>query len=298
MKLRALFVLGGTLTLCGCSNSASPQAKTATPTSRPVAVRSTPAPAVTATPSPTGRPATPGKKPAKSKGKNPHGSAFDEGSRLLQARNYPAAQKQFELSVQRHQNVAESYAGIGAAAIRIGDFTTAFSAYKKAIQKQPKNPAFYYDAAYAALYARQWKSAVSYATQYVNKQPNNAAGYHLRFLAYGQALKRKLQVRDAQKIVKLAPRSPDSYNDLGIALTNDNKFAQGVQAFSHAIQMRPANAGYYINRALAENFTGASKQVLADLYKARSLSHDPTTIHNIDQAIAHYQAIQSKAKHK
>jgi tetratricopeptide (TPR) repeat protein len=171
----------------------------------------------------------------------------------------------------------------------MGKPAAAFRAYESAVSHDPSNAAFLYYAAYSALYAQDFRGAVSYATRFIRVQPKNPAGYHLRFLAYGKLLDHKNQVKDARVEVQLQPRNPDSYNDLGIALTNDTKFAAAVKTFTQAVRLRPGYLAYYTNRAMAENLNGQPNAVLRDLYTARSLAKDALTRKQIDEAISNYE---------
>jgi len=217
------------------------------------------------------------------------GTAYDRGQTYMKVRNFPAALTQFGLSIRRNQRVADSYANIGTANLDMGKPAAAYRAFKAAVSHNATNAAYLYYAAYSALYNQDFRGAVSYATRFIGLQPKNPAGYHLRFLAYGKLLERKNQVKDASAEVKLQPRSPESYDDLGIALTNDGKFAPAVTAFSHAIHLRPASLSYYTNRAMAENLNGQTNAVLRDLHTARSLAKDSLTKKQIDEAIANFK---------
>jgi superkiller protein 3 len=217
------------------------------------------------------------------------GTAYDRGQTYLKARSFTAAVAQFRLSIRRHQSVADSYANIGTASLDMGKDAAAYRAYKAAVSHNPSNAAYLYYAAYSALYAQDFRGAVSYATRFIGVQAKNPAGYHLRFLAYGKLLEHKNQVTDARVEVQLQPRSPDSYNDLGIALTNDGKFAAAVKTFTRAIRLRPAYLSYYTNRAMAENLNRQPNDVLRDLYTARSLAKDSLTKKQIDEAIANFK---------
>lgn len=280
MKFGVLSLLAGSLALAACGSQSSGPAKP-TATAGGVATNATPStdPGRTAVPT-VARTVPP---------VHVIGPAYERGQTYLKARNFTAALAQFRISIRRHQRVADSYANIGTADLDMGKPAAAFRAYKAAVSRRPNDPYFLYYAAYAALYAEDFRGAVSYATRFIAVQARNPAGYHLRFLAYGKLLEPKNQVKDANVEVRLQPRSPDSYSDLGIALTNDGKFASAVKAFTHAIQLRPAFLSYYTNRAMAENLNRQPNEVLRDLYTARSLAKDSPTKKQIDQAIANYK---------
>jgi superkiller protein 3 len=213
-------------------------------------------------------------------------SAFDKGTAYMRAGNSRAARQQFVLSIRLHQRVADSYANLGSIALDERRAHDAFRAYQSAAQLGPNNPAYLYYAAYAALSAHDFNAAIPYVSRCIHLQPRNTAAYHLRFLAYGSLLDYRGQVRDARALVGLAPTSPIAYADLGIALFNDRKVRQAIQAFTRAIQLQPKEISYYINRAIAEQFSRQTDLVLRDLRTAKFLSKDPGTRKQIEQAIA------------
>jgi tetratricopeptide (TPR) repeat protein len=214
-----------------------------------------------------------------------NGTAFQKGLAYLRAGLYDMAAQQFQLSIQHHQSMADSYANLGTIAIAQANYAQAYLNFQSAVQLQPKNSAYLYYAAFAALRAQDFSDAGTYATRYIAIDPKNPAGYHLRFLAYRYLMNRKGQVQDAQTLAQLQPKSAGAFNDLGIALTNDGKFPQAIQAFTRAIQLLPKNGTYYANRAQAENFNNQPKLALQDLETARSLAKDPQTRQQVDQAI-------------
>lgn len=273
MKLGALFLTGSVLLLAGCSStttgstgpSATPtpgqsSANPAAPTAS-VAARATVPPPVT------------------------KGDAFTRGTADLKIGNYHAAADQFRAAIKEKSHVAASYAGLGAAYAHLNQYPVAYQAYVDAARLEPSNPGYQYNAAYAALYTQNYHSAVTYATQLIKLQPKSPTGYHIRFLAYGSLLNAKGQAKDAEVVAHLSPHDPGAFNDLGIALSNENKYRDSVAAFSKAIALSPNNANYYINRGLAWNLDKQPRKALADLEKARSFSKNPTTIKKLDGAI-------------
>jgi tetratricopeptide (TPR) repeat protein len=214
---------------------------------------------------------------------------FAKARIYMQARDYQQAIQQFQLAIQRHQHVPDSYAGIGTADLELRKYAGSYRAYRAAARLQPANPAYLYYAAYSALYAQDFHGSVTYATRYLRLRPASPEGYHLRFLAYGQLLNRHKQLLDAQTYVRLRPKSADAQNDLGIALANNAKYVPAVQAFSRAIALKPSFAQYYIERATVENLNHQPTLVLRDLEKARALAGNTAEGRQLEQAISQYK---------
>ncbi len=202
-------------------------------------------------------------------------SSFNTGQSLLKAGQYKQAQAAFRQAIAKHDHVALSYVGLGNADIDLGDSVAGFKAYQQAAALMPKSAAVNYYAAYAALNARAYTWAVTYATRSIQLLPRTYASYHLRFLAYGRLKNKKKQVADAHMEVMLESRSPDPWNDYGIALGNDGQLKPAISAFGKAIKLRPGYWAYYKNRAIIEIYTKQDTQALADFEKAAALAPDP-----------------------
>lgn len=302
MKPGILCLLTGTIALAGCASTASGGG---TPTSFPKATAAAssaatapPAPVQTSDPRPAGTrvaavtgsptaqavptaPLGPAPKPA---------GALAAGRAAMKARKYSAAERDFQIAVAHNQNTAEAATLLGVAASAAGDYAAAYKGYTRASLLDPKNPALVYGAAYSALNSQDYRAAIDYAKQYIGMRPHDVRGYHVRFLAESHLLEPKPQLADARAIVSLQPNSADSYNDLGIALGNGQKYPASIAAFSKAIQMRPGYAPYYSNRAIIENLAGQPRAALADLETARRDTTSPTLRHSLALAIASLKA--------
>lgn len=272
MRARLVATFGGALFLIAGCGTGHPSAKTTTPTSSTSGgALASPGPTKVAVVVPT---------------IHTSGSPYERAVAYTRAgQNAPAA-AQYKKSIQQHQHVAESYAGLGTVGIRQGDYNAAYSAYRKASALRPTDAELVYKSAFTALYSGDAHAAVTYASRYIQLEPHRTSGYHLRFLAYGKLARRTEQIRDARSITRLDPKSTIAFTDLGIALANNGKFSQATQAFSRAIALSPTNVSYYTNRAIAENLNHQQPRAMADLHKARSLAKDAATRSSLDRAIA------------
>jgi len=272
MRARFVAMFGGALFLIAGCGAGHPTAKTA---------RATP-------PASGGAIASPGPTRVAAVVPTVHttGSPYVRALAYSRAGQYTTAAAQYKKSIQQHEHVAESYAGLGAVGIRQGDYSSAYTAYRKAASLRPADAELVYKSAFTALYSGDAHAAVSYATRYIQLEPHRTSGYHLRFLAYGKLARRTEQIRDARSITRLDPKSTVAFTDLGIALANNGKFSQATQAFSQAIGLDPTNVSYYTNRAIAENLNHQQPRAMNDLHKARSLAKDPATRASLDKAIA------------
>lgn len=262
MNLRALTLLAGTVTLAGCSSGANGSSATPTPNV------STTATVIADVPSPAGQATT---------STSTSQSSVRAGQAYLHSGHFRQAETVFKRVITSGKNSTAGYAGLGAAAAGLKDYSTSYTAYKAALGGQPHNPTYLYGVALAALNSRDYKAAVKYATQFIALEPKDVAGYHLRMLAYGRLLLPKLQLSDANTINRLKPNDPEGVNDLGVALANNQKYRQSLAAFSQAIKLQPTNYAFYQNRALVEHLTKNKAGAVADVRKAVSLAPDPGT---------------------
>lgn len=286
MKFRALLALSSVLVLAGCGSktAASPTATVSSlsPTTHPTSAATQPSPT-----SPTTVPTGTSRIVAT-------GSSYDRGQAYLRAGQYATASHEYNQWLRSHPTFAAGFYGLGNAEWGQQHFQNAYVAYRKAAQLDPHNAEYVYKTGLAALYVQNSNSAsnpyvraaIAYASRYIRLQPTHVAGYHLRFLAYGQSLNRKMQLPDAQSEVKLEPRNPDSYNDLGIALANNAKYARASAAFTRAIMLQPSYYAYYIDRAEAENLNKQQSLAMRDLRKAQALAPDAKTRQSLGMAIA------------
>src|SRR5579884_2459729 len=106
MNSRLLCVLAGSVLLAGCgSHSASGSHPTAVPVHSAATQTHS-----TAVPQPTAPQIS-----SSSTAKDP----YKAGTADFQAQNYPAAAKAFQTAIKHHDNVAASYAGLGATDLRL-----------------------------------------------------------------------------------------------------------------------------------------------------------------------------------
>lgn len=290
MSLRALCLLACALALAGC---ASPVASGSTATSTPTANQA--GPTLTALPAPTNvRSVHP--KAEKTRLAASRGDDYRAGQLDLSARDYRSAAPHFRKSIRQHRNVAASYAGLGEAEDGQGQYLKGYQAYRKAVSMQPHNQAYLYGAAYSALSARQFHDSINYASLLIQQNPKSVAAYHVRMIAYGSLTLTKQQLSDARKIVELEPNNPQALNDYGIALGNNRKYLESIQAFSRAIRLQPRYYAYYSNRAIVENVIHQQKAALADLKTAERLAPDPQTKKMMAVAIRNLKKQMAKSK--
>jgi tetratricopeptide (TPR) repeat protein len=265
MNPRLLCVLAGSVLLAGCG-------ATAASSPHPTSVPATPASPSTSAANPTATaPAAPTSPTQISSNTDPK-NAYKAGITELQGHNYAAAAKHFQQAITAHHHVADAYAGLGNADLRLGKYAAGYHAYVTAARMAPANANAVYGAALGAYTSKQFVDSIRYATEYIHLRPRVAAGYHLRMLAYDSLAKPKPQLADAAAIARLEPHDAQAYNDLGIAYGNNQKYKQSLAAFARAISLEGTNYSFYFNRAVIENIMKRRSAALKDMSKAQALA--------------------------
>jgi|SRR5947209_1359027 len=278
MKLRALFLLAGTLAASACAS----QASAATPAATRALVQQ---PARTRIHS-AGSYAHESSTTAVIASRSSSTSDYSAGQAALKARRYTAAVRYFQAAIDHHVRVFDAYIGLGTADVALARYADGFRAYRRAASLQPRNAGVLYKAAYAALNANDYHNAVAYATRYLALKPHDGNGYHLRFLAYGGLLDAKHQLDDARLVARYEPNSATAFNDLGIALAQNRQYKASEAALTKAIALQPGNWQFYKNRGLAEYRNNQLTLALHDFQRAERLVKDPLQRSNLRAAIA------------
>ncbi len=283
MNSRLLCVLAGSVLLAGCgtptaaNSHSTPVPATATPlTAPPTSGPASPTHVSATQASATQVPATQVSATQISVNNDPQ-NPYTAGMKELRGHNFSAAARHFQQAINKHQNTAGAYAGLGNADLRLGKYADGYKAYVKAAAMQPNNANNLYGAALAAYTSKQFPDSIRYATQYIHLRPRIAAGYHLRMLANDSLARPKPQLADARAIARLDPRDPQAYNDLGIAYGNNKKYTKSMAAFARAIALDRKNYSFYFNRAVIENIMKDRAAALADMQKAKKLAPTAST---------------------
>ncbi len=77
-----------------------------------------------------------------------------------------------------------------------------------------------------------------------------------------------------RKVCDLNPKYPDGYNSLGIALKNQNKFVEAIEAYDKAISIKPNYAEAHYNKALALSHVGRKNDAINSYQTAISFKSD------------------------
>jgi Flp pilus assembly protein TadD len=80
-------------------------------------------------------------------------------------------------------------------------------------------------------------------------------------------------VSDLEKATRLAPRNPQAWFNLGVALTKMKRYDEAVKSYSAAIKLNPGNSSFYLQRGIAALMQGNTSQSCNDFRMAVKLGN-------------------------
>jgi tetratricopeptide (TPR) repeat protein len=127
----------------------------------------------------------------------------------------------------------------------------------------------FYDKAYDAYEAHNFSSAVNFFTSAIsNNDEKKCECFGLRGLSKLFLNNIKGALNDLDSSIIICPQSDMNYYNKGFFFAFQNKNDSAIIYYTRAINLDPANAEYYINRAVAYGSTFDSTLAIKDLNKA------------------------------
>ncbi len=109
-----------------------------------------------------------------------------------------------------------------------------------------------------------------------------------------RAKNRNLAEQDYLEAIKINPKVPETYNNLGALCTDTKRNLDAVYYFTEAIQLSPRYFTALMNRAIANYNLGRAMAALEDFNRADSIRPgDPTLL--LNRALAYYDMGQYEA---
>ncbi|NRB18917.1 MAG: tetratricopeptide repeat protein [Rhodobacteraceae bacterium] len=153
----------------------------------------------------------------------------------------------------------------GAAAVALGHFSIAESAFSQSVKLKPKLASAY--ANLGAALERQDKhvETIRHFSEAIELSPNQAGYYRSRGNAHRRVGDLKAAILDLTVCTKLNPRSAENFNNLGLALQETGQSEYATQAYETAIRLDPNNPNLLVSAAesnLQNHDTGAAISLL------------------------------------
>ncbi|MDD8019585.1 MAG: tetratricopeptide repeat protein [Acidobacteriota bacterium] len=177
---------------------------------------------------------------------------YNLGISLIDLGRWTEARNCFEQAIKINFNMAEAYGGLGLCYLHEGEMKEAIRFLLKARELGFKDPALSVNLSYAYLNIKDWQKAEEEARQGVALQP-------------GLSL---------------------AYNNLGIALAQQNKFEEARTVLEKALNLDPQDVEAVINLAMVELSLKNEERALELFLKALALDPEDSQKGLIDNNIA------------
>jgi tetratricopeptide (TPR) repeat protein len=185
------------------------------------------------------------------------GHLFDWGNNLLQLRSFEDATQVFAAAVARHPESARLHVGLGIAQYSRGQYEDAVKSFCRAADLSPSDPRPYQflGEMYGVVPASGAEITARLA-RFAKAHPRNAlAQYHYAMSLWkGQAaaLADLRQVETLlRRAVTLDRRFAKGFLELGILLSDEQRYKEAIQELQHATRLEPdlAQAHYRLSQA-------------------------------------------------
>src|SRR5260370_14368550 len=150
------------------------------------------------------------------------------------------------------QKAKARYLASGQAYMKKGQPASAAIEFRNALKIDPRFVDAYYQLAEAGLALHDWRSAYAALEKAIELDPNRMDARLDRGQLYLAARDFKNAEDDANFILAQDPKNAGAYQLLGTTLISQQKSEQALAAFSKAAELRPNDAGVYIDMALVE----------------------------------------------
>jgi tetratricopeptide (TPR) repeat protein len=95
--------------------------------------------------------------------------------------------------------------------------------------------------------------------------------YYNRGILYDVLNKEDLAIADFRKYLKTNPYDDGIMNSIGVALQKDKKLAESIVEFDKAIELKPNEPSYYMNKSISEHFLNQDDKARADALTSKKL---------------------------
>ena len=189
---------------------------------------------------------------------------FDWGNNLIQLRAFEPATQVFTAAVARHPRSARLHVGLGIAHYSRGQYEDAVKSFCEAVDLAPSDPRPYQFLGEMYGVAPELAGEVTRRLAlFVKAQPRNALA-HLHYalsLWKGQpAASPPADMRRVEALfrraVALDPKLAKGFLELGILLSDQQRYQEAIQELRHAVRLEPDVAPAHYRLAQAYRHTG------------------------------------------
>ncbi len=176
--------------------------------------------------------------------------ALQQGVRLLEAGEYPAAVEKFRLATSLMSTNAKAWNYLGVASHRAGDAAGAAQGYQQALKLNRDLVETHYNLGCLWLEQNRLDSAKSELAAFTLRRSGSVAGW----LKLGSAQLRSRELTAAEKsfaeALRVSPQNPEALNGWGLIQQQRGRPQEAAQSFEAALQQQPDYAPALLNLAI------------------------------------------------
>jgi Tfp pilus assembly protein PilF len=167
------------------------------------------------------------------------------GALYFSDKDYPAAQREFERTIQLDPNSVQAYLRLGKVFEATGEIDTAIVQYQKALNLQPKHAPLAAMVGNLYLQKGDLETARKYYGQALAADPNFAiANANMAWVDAQEGKNLDLALHMAQKAKSLMPEVPSITDTLGWVMYKRGNYGSAVPLFQECVQKSPDSAKF------------------------------------------------------
>jgi tetratricopeptide (TPR) repeat protein len=199
------------------------------------------------------------------------GHLFDWGNNLLQLRSFEDAAQVFAAAVARHPQSARLHVGLGIAQYSRGQYEDAVRSFCRAADLSPTDsrPYQFLGEMYGVVPALSGEITERLA-RFADAHPRNAlAQFHYAMSLWKGQAAAPADLRQVEALLRRAvgldPRFAKGFLELGILLSDEQRYKEAIQDLQHAARLEPDLAQTHYRLAQAYQRTGQKELAAKEL---------------------------------
>jgi tetratricopeptide (TPR) repeat protein len=189
---------------------------------------------------------------------------FDWGNNLIQLRAFEPAAQVFTAAIERHPKSARLHVGLGITQYSRAHYSDAVTSFCAAVDLDPSDPRPYQFLGEMYGVAPELAGEVTERLgQFVKTQPRNALAHFQYALSLWKGQRDASEVVDLSEVesllrraVALDPQLSKGFLQLGILLSEQQRYKEAIHELRHATRLEPALAQAHYRLAQAYQRTG------------------------------------------
>jgi len=189
---------------------------------------------------------------------------FDWGNNLVQLRAFEPATAVFSMAIARHPKSARLHVGLGIAQYSRGQYEDSVKTFCRAADLAPTDPrAYQFLGEMYGVVPELGGEVTRRLARFVKAQPRNALAHYHYALSLWKGQPAAAQPADKRQVeallrraVALDPKLAKGFLELGILLSDEQRYKEAIQELRHATRLEPGLAQAHYRLAQAYQRTG------------------------------------------